>query len=498
MMRALRPHLLSLVILGFALAAAGCQRTSQPNTLDRLHPCATEEGPGDAYCGTLSVFENRQTRTGRQIKLTIVVLPAVSSDEKPDPLFFLAGGPGQAAAQMAPAIKQTFGRIQRTRDIVLVDQRGTGKSHPLDCRDDGVTLREALEPPDASMPRLRKCLAGYDADVRLYTTPIAMDDLDDVRAYLGYDRINVYGGSYGTRAALVYMRQHGEHVRATVLDSVAPMDMRLPLFAARDAERAFDALLTDCEADERCHAMFPGLRDRVRTLLTRLDAHPVRTRLVHPRTGVAEDVDVDARFVSTVMLGALYSPSTASILPVLLDRAERNDFQGLLALGLSGAGDDAVSVGMQLSVLCSEDYPRLTPHDIAEATSNTIFGDRLFVGQIKACEFWPRGQIGPSYYAPVVSSIPTLVLSGGVDPVTPPSWGQSVADHLNHSLHVVVPESGHGVIGTACGWQLIQTFIDHGSVDGLDTSCAKQTQRPPFFLSPSGPDPAFTHHSAAQ
>jgi pimeloyl-ACP methyl ester carboxylesterase len=497
-MRALRHPLLNLVILCAALAIPACNGSTRPSVNTRLHSCATDEGPADAYCGTMSVFENRATRSGRRLDLTVVVLPAVRGDAKPDPVFFLAGGPGQAAAQMADTVKQIFARLERDRDIVLVDQRGTGKSHPLDCKDDQETLKRVFEPPDVSVAQLRDCLAHYDADVRLYTTPIAMDDLDDVRAYLGYDRINLYGGSYGTRAALVYMRRHGEHVRSAVLDSVAPTDMRLPLFAARDAQRAFDALLTDCEHDSRCHQAFPDLRDRVDALFHRLDVHPVHARLVHPRTGVAEDVEVDARFVATVMFGALYSPLTASILPQLLERAERDDFQGLLALGLAGTGEQNISVGMQLSVLCSEDYPRVTPSDLIKQTSGTVFGSNLFVTQLRACEFWPRGAIDASYYEPVDSDVPTLVLAGEIDPVTPPEWGQSAAAHLRRSKHVRMPASGHGVIGTACGWQLVQAFIAAGTVDGLDTSCVQQPHRPPFVTAPYGPDPGVAPATATR
>jgi pimeloyl-ACP methyl ester carboxylesterase len=498
MMRVLLRTLLSSAIICCAFGATACQNNARSAPIDHLHPCATDEGPGDAYCGNFRVFEDRQSRTGRQISLKIVILPAVANDPKPDPLFFLAGGPGQAAAEMADAVKQAFSRVQRDRDVVLIDQRGTGKSHPLDCRDDDETLRAVLEPAEQSMQRLRKCLAAYDADVRLYTTPIAMDDLDDVRAWLGYDRINLYGGSYGTRAALVYMRQHGEHVRASILDSVAPTDMRLPLYAARDAQRALDKLLSDCDGDARCHAQYPNLRDRVRALMERLDRHPVHARLVHPRTGIAEEADVDARFVSTVLFGALYSPTTASILPVLIDRAEHDDFQGLLALGLAGDGESNVSVGMQLSVLCSEDYPRVSQEEVAQATSGTIFGAHLFTGQMRACEFWPKGHIDPSYYEPVVSDVPTLILSGDLDPVTPPTWGQSVAQHLHHVKHVQVPASGHGVIGTACGWQLVQAFLDTANPEALDTSCATSAHRPPFFLAPSGPDPTIAHPASTR
>jgi pimeloyl-ACP methyl ester carboxylesterase len=251
--------------------------------------------------------------------------------------------------------------VQRTRDIVLVDQRGTGKSNPLNCRSDANSLREMTESTDAGLDRLKRCLSGYDADVRLYTTNIAMDDLDEVRAYLGYDRVNLYGGSYGTRAALVYLRRHGEHVRTMILDGVAPMDMRLPMFTARDAQRALDKLLTDCDADTACKQAFPELPARIRNLLRRLEEAPPTVRIVHPRTGIAEDVRVEARVVASILFSALYSPLTASIVPALVDHAERNEFQSVFALGLAGEGtDENMSVGMQLSVLCSEGDARAT------------------------------------------------------------------------------------------------------------------------------------------
>src|SRR5262245_53727679 len=199
------PALLMLLPL---VGAAACGGGSGSRALDRLRPCPSADGPTDAYCGTFTVFEDRAARSGRQINLWIVVLPAVRPVAR-DPLVFLAGGPGQGAAQLARQIRAAFRTVQRTRDIVLVDQRGTGKSNPLNCRSDANSLREMTEPTESGLDRLKRCLAGYNADVRQYTTNVAMDDLDDVRAHLGYDDINLYGGSYGTRVALVYLRRHG-------------------------------------------------------------------------------------------------------------------------------------------------------------------------------------------------------------------------------------------------------------------------------------------------
>lgn len=481
----------SLVLLALGLSFA-CGHPAAPAAIDRLHPCATEEGPTDAYCGTYTVFENRETRHGRTLDLKIIVLPALGNEPYPDPLFFLAGGPGQGAAELARPLRELFRRVQADRDIVLVDQRGTGKSNPLNCKSDDDSLAVLNEPLETSMTRLRRCMEGLDADLRLYTTTIAMDDLDEVRAHLGYETINLYGGSYGTRAALVYLRRHEATVRSVILDGVAPPDMRLPLFFARDAQRALDRLLADCDKDEACRAKHPELSRRLGALVAALDAAPAQVRLTHPRTGIAEDVSVDGEFVVNVLFGALYSPLTSTLLPELIARAERHDFQGLLALATASDGTQNMSIGMQLSVVCAEDFPRISQDQIDEAAADTVFSTHLLRARMKACEFWPKGDVAASYYEPVRSAVPTLVLSGDLDPVTPPEWGESVLPHLANARHIVVPATGHGAIMTGCGIRIAQQFIATASVERLDTSCLQALSRPPFFLTPAGPDPAGT------
>ena len=485
-------------VLAAMLACAGCVPAGAPLVATRLHPCASSEGPTDGYCGGLEVFEDRAAGTGRRIRLAIVVLPSVSSDVHADPLFFLAGGPGQAAAQMASLVQPMFRKVQRTRDIVLVDQRGTGKSNGLNCRAGGDSLRDLTEPDDHAVENLKRCLARLPGDPRLYTTNIAMDDLDDVRAYLGYDRLNLYGGSYGTRAALVYVRRHPEHVRSIVLDGVAPMDMRLPVYAARDAQRALDKLFDDCRSDEACRAAYPRLAERTKELLARLDATPPHVKVAHPRTGVTEEIEVTSKVVAGIVFSALYSPLTASILPSLIERAEHDDFQGLLALAFAGESTtDSMSLGMQLSVLCSEDSPRYSPADIAREAAGTLFGTRLLTGQVAACQFWPKGVVDAGYYEPVESGVPALVLSGEIDPVTPPTWGIEVVKHLKNGRHLVMPVTGHGVAATACGNRIVSDFIDSADAARLDTACLHNVHRPGFFLTPAGPEPAPLNLAAA-
>lgn len=482
----------SIVCVALAIACA----SATPAAIDRLRPCTSDEGPTDAYCGSLRVFENRATREGRTIDLRIVVLPALSRNAKPDPVFFLAGGPGQGAAAMSRSVRELFRRVQSERDIVLVDQRGTGKSNPLNCSIDTDDLSELDEDAEAAIHRLRTCLARYDADVTLYTTSIAMDDLDDVRRYLGYDKINLYGGSYGTRAALEFVRRHEARVRAVVLDGVAPTELRLPLFFARDAQRSLDLLLEACSHDASCARLYPNLAARLRTLVERLDRAPVPARLVHPRTGAAADLTIKGSFVTTAVFGALYSPLASSLVPALIERAERGDFQGMLALAMINDGlSDNLALGMQMSVMCAEDGTRISAEQARRESADTLFATRLVAPRLKACEFWPKGQVEPGYYDPVDSAVPALILSGELDPVTPPAWGELVHTRLRRSSHFIAPGTGHGVIGTACGARLVHEFIRRGTTEGVDASCLQLLKRPPFFLSPAGPEPgnASTH-----
>jgi pimeloyl-ACP methyl ester carboxylesterase len=480
----------TLVAVFAILVVSGCNQDQAVQAIDKLTPCTGYDTPVDAYCGTLTVYENRVTAQGRQIDLNIVVLPALRSDAQPDPLFFLAGGPGQGAAKLAKAVREVFRRVQNDRDIVLVDQRGTGKSHPLDCINDDDSLQSIMQTNEQALAQVKECMAKYDADLTLYTTPIAMDDLDDVRAFLGYDRINVYGGSYGTRAALVYMRQHGDRVRTAILDGVAPPNMRLPLYFPRDTQHAFELLARDCAADAGCNAAYPNLLERMRALIDRLEKNPPTVKATHPRTGQTADVRIDARLLANIMVTALYSPMMTALVPAIVVAAEKNDFQSMLALAMPGGGDEPnMSVGMQLSVICAEDAPKNTAEELKKGSESTLFGKYVMSIQQQACEFWPRGKVDDSFYEPLTSAIPTLVLSGEVDPVTPPTWGEQVASTLSRARHIVIAGTGHTAGSTGCGQRLMREFIEEGSAADLDTSCVDKIRRPAFFLTPAGPDP---------
>lgn len=477
-----------LLALVLACSAVACQRATQ-GPLDRLHPCAIAEGPPDAYCGTYQVFENRETKAGRTIDLKVVVAPALRRDPKPDPIFVFEGGPGGGAATLAAQRIPMFRRFQTDRDVVLIDQRGTGGSNPLDCEPDDEEREDLGTIDEYPVERFRTCLAALQADAALYTTSIAMDDVDEVRAWLGYTQVNLWGGSYGTRAALVYLRQHEANVRSVVIDGVAPPDMRIPLYMARDGQRALDRLIDDCEKDTTgCHKAYPDLRGTVDSLWTQLAAKP-RITFPHPRTAKPTTLTVSQRLIASIVFQSLYTPEITALLPQLLTDASRGSFQGLLTLAFStDLPKGAMSAGMFLSVVCAEDLPRISPEDIARETAGRFIGNAMFETQVKPCEFWPRGLVSADFYAPVTSTKPVLIFSGENDPVTPPVWGEHVHETLSNSRHIVVPGAGHITLLRGCVPELVGTFLDTPNPAAIDPACVGTLTRPPFFTSYTGPE----------
>ncbi len=484
--------------LVFVLLAA-CSSEAPVPTLPRLalEPCPPADNIEDGLCGTWEVFEDRDAQTGRRIGLRVVVLPALSTDIAPDPLFILAGGPGQAASELTDIIRVPFRQVNRERDLVFVDQRGTGGSNPLTCEigEDAPDDTLLLDPMSDEILRahvveqVEACVAALDADPRLYTTPLAMDDLDDVRAALGYETINLWGGSYGTRAGLVYLRRHPDRVRTAILDGLAPVAIKLPLYMGMDAARALDLLLQDCAADAGCHAAYPELGAALQTLLDTLEQGPVRHTLAHPRTGRPTDIVVSRTSLASSVRAPLYSPDLAVVLPLAISRAAAGDYGPLSAMGVGFAGDASLYTGMFLSVVCSEDVPRITTEDRALAAAEPLFGTSLLDSFEALCGAWPQGTLPDGYDAPIASDRPVLLLSGLLDPVTPPRWAESVRGSLTNATHITVPGVGHGTMGAGCVPDLMAEFIDQGSAATLDVACVERIERPRFFDSTLGPGP---------
>ena len=473
------------LILG-SVACAGSEARGRSLALE---PCRLEGLAVEARCGRLAVFEDRDTRRGRALELNVAVVPALAASPRPDPLFILVGGPGQAATEAGAPLAEALAAVRRRRDIVLVDQRGTGKSHPLGCESDSERPLAELLSPRPGTDEARACRAALDADTTRYATPDAMEDLDDVRAALGYERINVWGGSYGTRAALVYLRAHPDRVRAVVLDGSAPFALRLPLYVARDAQRALDLSYADCERDAECQRRFPDARRRFTELLAGLGAAGTEARYVHPRSGQTESVHIDRQGLAGVVRNLLYVPELAGLLPLAVERASVGDFGAFIAAADAFARGVSVSSGMFLSIVCAEDVPRFDAAEAEAEARGTFLGGEWLADMRNQCSFWPAARLPESYFEPVRSQAPSLLLSGNLDPVTPPLWGEEVARGLSRSRHLVVPGGGHGVSSLGCVPDLIAEFLDALAPEALDASCVEQLARPAFFTSLQGPSP---------
>ncbi len=482
-----------LVVLEGKVAASAAAPTGAAGEVKptlTLAPCDLPGLREKARCGTLPVYEDREAKAGRRIGLRVVVLPATKLPAAPDPLFVLVGGPGEAAAEGAPWLAVEFATVRERRDIVLVDQRGTGRSHPLDCDlfGKGGDLQQLLG-DFLPIEAVRKCKASLekDADLRLYTTSIAMDDLDDVRSALGYERIDLAGGSYGTRAALVYMKRHPAHVRAAILEGVDPTDDPIPLRFPQYAQRALDGVLSECAADPACHGAFPKLSEESAGVFARAAAGPVPAKVLDPATGDPVKVTLSRDIVGEAVRYMTYQAGTAGLVPVVLHEAAGGNWDPLATFAVFARREIVASgsMGMYLSVTCAEDLPRIKPGEGEKAAAGSYLGDYRLRQQRAACSVWPRGTIPEDYPKAVRSAAPTLLVVGEWDPVTPPPLAEGVARTLPNGRVLVVPHGAHGqngLEGTECLDTLVAEFLERGSARELDVSCLAKVGRAPFSL----------------
>ena len=478
-----------LVTLLFATIQVGARRADTPKPSLALKTCQVRGIKGDAKCGTLGVFENRATRKGRKIPINVVVLPATGAKREPDAVFYFAGGPGSAATEDAPGIADILARIREHRDLVFVDQRGTGQSNPLDCTLFNPTDQQSFLGSFFPVDDIRKCREQLElnADLTLYTTEIAMDDLDDVRAALGYEQINLYGASYGTRAALVYLRQHPKHVRTAMLHGVAPTNQLMPLNFPQDNERALQGVLSECEADEACSKAFPQLKKNAQRVLEELLQSPAQVELQMPGSKDPVKLTLNRNLAAEAIRYMLYSPGGASRVPLVLHTAAQGNYGPLTRAALNFRRNIVAtgSNGMYLSITCAEDLPWVNAKEAEKLGANTFLGDYRYRQQNEACALWPRAKIDSKYAEPVRSDKPVLIMTGEWDPVTPPAHGEAVAKTLPNSLHLVVNDGAHGLSGLngiECLDRLMTEFVERGTVKGLDTTCVKNIKRSGFAL----------------
>jgi pimeloyl-ACP methyl ester carboxylesterase len=446
-----------------------------------LAPCRFAELARPARCGALDVAENPEQPDGRRLSISVVVVPAQKSPSLPDPIVVLTGGPGEDAIGSAGFYAARFATLLDDRDLLLIDQRGTGKSGALPCslyslKDPAANLRDLF--PAAAVKRCARHLQVH-ADLSQYLYARFADDLEQVRRQLKMGPLNLYAGSYGTRAAQVYMRAYPQSVRTAYLGSAVPTDAANPLPFAKTAQAALDNLFGACSADAACRTAFPKFRDEFREVLTRLDAGPVQVALPDTsRTGT-----LYRGRVAEWIRSKLYRPKSASVLPWIVHRAYLGDWDPLTRELLSDAhdGDSALSFGLFLSITCNEDVAFVREQDVAAAIQGTFLRDYRLRQQQAACGEWPRAALPPGYREPIHSDVPTLLVSGDADGATPLWYAERVAAGLSNHVLTVAKGQGH-TEWSACIARLYERLVRSASVGGLTTSC-EPVPRPAFKIS---------------
>jgi pimeloyl-ACP methyl ester carboxylesterase len=480
-------------LLGFA-AIASAQTISGL----ALKPCRLEHPARmlalTAECGTLTVAENPEQPGGRKIDLFVARVPAISLNKKADPLFLIAGGPGTSAVDLYTSSAGPFDRLRRDRDIILVDQRGTGRSHRLDCDYGDANVFERIDEVEVGAANI-KCRdeLSKKSDLRMYTTSIAVRDLEAVRALLGYQRINLYGNSYGTRVAQHYARRYPKSTRTVILDGVVNPEIVLGPAIAIDAERALDRILERCAGDADCARAFKDPGADYRALRARLTAKPERTMVSDVATGRPIHFDFTTRHLSAVLRFASYNDDQAALLPLSLHLAmHEGNFTPLASQFrvFANSLEASFAYGMHNSVACSEDAPLIDASKLDLAALNaTHMGAEQVQQLIEACKDWPKGVVDDDLHVSFKSEAAALLLSGADDPVTPPQYATTAQRAFADSRHVIIAGHGHGQLGAPCVDRIIAAFVTAGTARGLDTSCTDRLKPMPFFITLAGPAP---------
>ncbi|HVF17901.1 MAG TPA: alpha/beta hydrolase [Steroidobacteraceae bacterium] len=483
------------VVFGAAVSMCTALVPAQSQSLS-LQDCRIESaaagGSLAARCGTLDLPENRDDPNSRKIGVHVAVVPALRVQALRDPLFVLAGGPGQGASDFYASVSAAFGRIRRDRDIVLVDQRGTGRSNRLDCAFEDEPEFSTSDPTQLEQ-QAKKCLAELSGDPRYYTTSIAVRDLEAVRQALRYDQLNIYAVSYGTRVAQHYLRRFPDRVRTMVLDGAVPVDLALGPDVAIHAQSALEVLFSRCEQDAACNDRFANVRDSWSMMRDRLQRDPLRIDMPDPLTAQLTAATMGVPQLSAAVRLLTYSDETASVLPLLIHRAQvEQQPQSLIAqyLMIKRSMESQIAYGMHFSVTCSEDAPRWDQEKVSDdALARTYLGRSFMQGLRAMCEAWPRGPVDADFNAPLESATAVLVLSGENDPVTPKEYGDRAARSYQNGKHVVLRGQGHGQLGNGCMPRVVSEFVRLGSVAQLDVSCTGTVTPAPFMLSTSATAP---------
>lgn len=460
-----------------------------------LEDCRISAGPGftsvSARCGVLERPLNPAAPDAGTIDISVAVVPALDLNPEPDPFVPIAGGPGQASVAFYAAYRLAFEEVRLSRDILLVDQRGTGDSSPMDCPvEDAVVEGEFTT--EETIEAMRECLEALPHDPRYFTTSVAVTDLEAVRRALGYDKLNIYGISYGSRVAQHFARRYPDSTRTVILDGVVPPQLALGPEIAIEAQRALDRIFARCREDVACNVRFPDLASRFALLKQSLDDVPADLELPNPVTGRRETIEFGRAEMAIALRLLAYQPSTIALVPMLVHKAASGRVEPLAAQYLIAASQviNALAIGMHNAVMCTEDVPFIDSNSVdQEALRKTFIGEHQLEALEAICSVWPAGPLDPDLHEPLETNLPVLLLSGDADPITPPRYAELAAVDLGNARHIIGREQGHGLASVGCAPVIIADFIATADVNGLDTECLERSFVMPFFLDYAGPEP---------
>ncbi|MDB5040674.1 MAG: alpha/beta hydrolase [Candidatus Eremiobacteraeota bacterium] len=490
-MRAFRCILTALLVLAVVPSAA--VRAESESLGLHLAPCSQGRSKVPAECGTFGVYEDRVARSGRIISLRLVILKAKHPTHHA--IAFIPGGPGQSAVSLVPIIAdglfaKSLSALRDRYDILFVDSRGMGGSHAFDCNlvpaaHPGSYFRQLW--PDALLSACRVNTAAR-SNPSLYNTNNAVDDFDDVRAALGYPKLVLGGGSYGTFFALVDIRRHPEHVESAILNGVvAPHFVPLP-GSPDGAQTALNDLIAKCRRDAVCNAHFPAFAQHFDVLVQRFDHGPILVRVKNEATKRFETVPLSKEVFVDRLRNTLYDPQNAASIPYVVERAYHADYVPLgdLVNGMSLLMSKAVNYGAFLSYTCADEIPFVSEEALKAAANHSFAGDLRVRAQQHACSIWNVRPMPPNFNDPVRSDVPILIVTGSDDPTTPPHYASEALPYLRNAKQVLVRGAGH-TTEIPCTERLIEQFVRAGSAKGLDVSrCDAAFKTPPFATSMAG------------
>ncbi|MGH7128187.1 MAG: alpha/beta fold hydrolase [Planctomycetaceae bacterium] len=482
------------MLLPVLLLGASSAQSESAAALE-LADCRISAGPGypgmKAKCGVLPRPLDPENPDAGTIELKVAVVPALSLEPAPDPLVPIAGGPGQSTIEFYAAYAQAFEEIRRNRDVLLIDQRGTGGSAPLDCEADEALVESRLSPEEIVV-ETKACLDALPYDPRYFTTSVAVGDLEAARQALGYPTLNLYGISYGTRVAQHFLRQYPGSVRSVILDGVVPPQIALGPAIAIQAQKALEQIFARCAESLPCRTQFPDIGREFATLRQRLSGQAVVVDIPDPLTGETQTFPFSANELAGALRILSYHPNTVALLPLLIHEAFDNNYDPIAAQYLMSVRSvaDALSLGMHNAVVCTEDAPFFEAEHVSrEALEATYIGPMQLDALEAICSIWPAGPLDDGFKTPVATDKPVLLLSGDADPITPPRFAELAAAGMTQSLLLTGVDQGHGQLTQGCVPQIMARFVETAATDLLGDECLQRQFAMPFFLDFTGPAP---------